>query len=179
VKVLTRLAVVGGITVGFAMGVTGCAARAGTAAVCMLPHEENVSLLGPAIPGRPDLSGDTRVGKASFYAGSFAHRLMADGHKMNPQGDNAASRTLPLGTTAKVINLRTGQSAVISIEDRGPYVKGRIVDLSPATARKIGITRRIGIADVKVAPISVRLPDGSLKPGSGAWRKPICRAYSS
>ena len=178
-RLLTRLALLGGISVGFALGVAGCAARADTAAaVCMLPHEDSVSPAGPVIPGRPDLSGHTRIGKASFYAGSFAHRLMADGHRMNPKGDNAASRTLPLGTTAKVINLRTGQSAVVSIEDRGPYVKGRIVDLSPATARKIGITRRIGIADVKIAPISVRLPDGSMKPGAGA-RKPICTAYSS
>jgi len=51
-----------------------------------------------------------------------------------------------LGTTAKVTNLETGKSAVVTIQDRGPYVDGRIVDLSPATAQKIGITRRAGIA---------------------------------
>lgn len=117
---------------------------------------------------RPDLSGVTRFGQASFYARWFAHREMADGAKMNPQGDNAASKTLPLGTTAKVTNIETGQSAVVSIQDRGPYVKGRIVDLSPATARKIGITHHLGIAEVKVAPISVPLPDGTTIPGSGA-----------
>jgi len=98
---------------------------------------------------------------------------------MNPQADNAASRTLPLGSTAKVINVQTGQSAIVSIEDRGPYVKGRILDLSPATARKIGITRRIGVADVKIAPIAVKLPDGSLKPGSGALHAPLCRVVAS
>ena len=91
---------------------------------------------------------------------------MADGIKMNPHGDNAASRTLPLGTTARVTNVKTGQSAVVSIQDRGPYVKGRIVDLSPTTAQRIGITRDIGVAKVKVTPILVPLPDGSTKQGA-------------
>ncbi|NNM62884.1 MAG: septal ring lytic transglycosylase RlpA family lipoprotein [Steroidobacteraceae bacterium] len=85
---------------------------------------------------------------------------MADGARMNPHGDNAASKTLPLGTTAVVTDLHTGKSAVVSIKDRGPYVRGRIVDLSPATARKIGITRDEGIAAVKVTPLRVPLPGG-------------------
>jgi rare lipoprotein A len=114
---------------------------------------------------QPDLSGRTRFGDASFYAKKFAGREMADGEKMDPLGDNAASKTLPLGTRAKVTNIDTGQSAVVTIQDRGPYVKGRIVDLSPSTARKIGITQDNGIARVKVAPISVPLPNGSTKPG--------------
>jgi rare lipoprotein A len=88
---------------------------------------------------------------------------MADGGKMDPDGDNAASKTLPLGTRAKVTNIDTGQSAVVTIQDRGPYVKGRIVDLSPFTAQKIGITQDNGVAKVKVTPISVPLPDGSTK----------------
>lgn len=87
---------------------------------------------------------------------------------MNPHGDNAASKTLPLGTTARVTNIATGQSAVVLIQDRGPYVKGRIVDLSPATARTIGITRDEGVAKVKVAPILVPLPGGGTKPGAAA-----------
>jgi rare lipoprotein A len=85
---------------------------------------------------------------------------MADGRKMKPQGNNAASKTLPLGTTATVTNIETGQCAVVTIQDRGRYVKGRIVDLSPHTARKIGITRDKGLAEVQVAPIAVPLPDG-------------------
>ena len=115
-----------------------------------------------------DLSGRKRVGTASFYASKFAGRKMADGTPMDPHGANAASKTLPLGTTAKVTNLETGQSAVVTIQDRGPYVKGRIVDLSPSTAQKIGITRDEGVAKVEVAPIAVPLPDGSVKPGSAA-----------
>jgi len=93
---------------------------------------------------------------------------MADGTNMDPHGDNAASRTLPLGTTAKVTNIETGQSAVVTIQDRGPYAKGRIVDLSPSTAREIGITEEIGVAKVQVAPIAVLLPDGSVRPGIAA-----------
>ena len=115
-----------------------------------------------------DHSGKKRVGKASFYAGFFAGRKMADGKRMDPHDDNAASKTLPLGTKARVTNLETGKSAVVTIQDRGPYVPGRIVDLSPSTAQQIGITPKIGVAPVEVAPIEVPLPDGSTKAGDGA-----------
>jgi len=115
-----------------------------------------------------DLSGKKRVGKASFYAHRFAGKKMADGKMMNPQHDNAASRTLPLGTTAKVTNLDTGKSAFVTIQDRGPYVKGRIVDLSPSTAQEIGITQRQGVARVEVAPLAVPLPNGGVKLGAAA-----------
>lgn len=158
----------------------GCAPRgssvAGTARgtiICSLPKDESPRPSDP-ISKRPDLTGSTRTGKASFYAVSFYHREMADGIRMNPRGYNAASKTLPLGTTAKVTNLATGQTAIVQIEDRGPYVRGRIVDLSPATARKIGLTRRLGVAPVKVAPIIVPQPDGTIKFGAGLVR-PVCR----
>ena len=110
-----------------------------------------------------DRSGRPRIGKASFYAGHFTGRTMADGSRMDPQDDNAASRTLPLGTRARVTHLKTGQSAIVTIQDRGPYAKGRIIDLSPATARKIGIRRKAGVALVKVTPLSVPMPDGQVK----------------
>jgi rare lipoprotein A len=116
----------------------------------------------------PDFSAGKRLGKASFYARRFAGKAMADGAPMDPQGNNAASKTLPLGTTARVTNLETGKSAVVKIQDRGPYVPGRIVDLSPATARKIGITQRKGVALVEVAPIAVPQPDGRIKLGAAA-----------
>ncbi|NDZ16014.1 septal ring lytic transglycosylase RlpA family protein [Variovorax sp. WS11] len=106
-----------------------------------------------------DRSGSKQVGKASFYADKFAGRKMADGTRMNPRNDNAASKTLPLGTTARVTNLDTGRSAVVTIQDRGPFVKGRIVDLSPATAREIGLSREDGLAQVEVTPLSIPEPD--------------------
>lgn len=121
----------------------------------------------PAAKGNQlDHSGRRQVGKASYYAPKFAGRKMADGTPMDPGDDNAASKTLPLGTRAKVTNLETGQSAVVTIQDRGPYVDGRIVDLSPATAQKIGLDKEEGLAPVEVAPIAVPQPDGSMKPGT-------------
>lgn len=82
---------------------------------------------------------------------------MANGERMDPRSDNAASRTLPLGTRARVTNLHTGRSALVTIEDRGPFVRGRIVDLSPATAAQIGLSHKEGLAPVEVVP--VELPD--------------------
>jgi rare lipoprotein A len=98
----------------------------------------------------------------------FAGRKMADGNVMRATGNNAASLTLPLGTTAQVTNIKTGKTAVVTIQDRGPYVDGRIVDLSPATARQIGLDSRAGVTDVEVAPITVPQPDGHIKLGDGA-----------
>lgn len=115
-----------------------------------------------------DLSGRARTGVASFYAEMFFGRTMADGTPMDPHGDNAASRTLPLGTRARVTNTKTGQSAVVTIQDRGPYVKGRLIDLSPATARAIGITPKMGLAKVEVTPIYVPLPNGRVRWGEGS-----------
>jgi rare lipoprotein A len=116
----------------------------------------------------PDLTARKRAGKASFYGKEFFGKKMADGAPMDPQGDNAASRTLPLGTTAKVTNVETGKTAVVTIEDRGPYVDGRLVDLSPGTAAKIGLTPKQGLTNVVVAPIAVPLPNGEVKAGAAA-----------
>ena len=95
-----------------------------------------------------------QVGKASIYSKHFAGKKMANGERMDPNDDNAASTTLPLGTRARVTNLENGKSAVVTIEDRGPHVPGRVVDLSPATAAQIGLTHKQGVADVEVVPIA-------------------------
>ena len=123
--------------------------------------------LSPEVKAQLDRSGRRRIGKASFYAPMFAGRTMADGSPMEPAANNAASRTLPLGTTAKVTNLATGKTAIVKICDRGPYVAGRIVDLSPATAREIGLDRRTGVTRVAVSPITVPMPSGEIKLGEG------------
>jgi rare lipoprotein A len=124
---------------------------------------------------QPDISGRKRSGIASFYAHQFFGRVMADGTPMDPDAPNAASRTLPLGTTARVTNIETGRSAVVTIQDRGPYAKGRLVDLSPRTARKIGITARKGVAKVIVTPITVPLPNGGIKLGAAAYEPVVAR----
>lgn len=108
------------------------------------------------VPRKPriDRSGKTRVGKASYYAKRFAGRKMADGTPMNPRADIAASRTLPLGTRAEVTNLENGKSSIVEIRDRGPYVDGRIIDLSPKVAKKLDIIES-GVAPVEVKPIEL------------------------
>lgn len=121
------------------------------------------------VPKKPNLdrSGKVKKGKASYYGKNFHGKKMADGTRMNPQSNVAASKTLPLGTKAKVTNLENGKSEVVEIRDRGPYVQGRIVDLSPRTADKLGI-REQGVAPVEVKPIEVPQKDGSVKPGAAA-----------
>ena len=148
------------------VGAIGCKPYADPETSAVPTVEEPPQSVTASAKPQPDLSGRTRFGIASFYAKEFAGREMADGTKMDPHGDNAASRTLPLGTTAMVTNTETGQSAQVTIQDRGPYVVGRIVDLSVSTARTIGITQHKGVATVTVAPISVPLPDGSTKRGA-------------
>jgi rare lipoprotein A len=110
-----------------------------------------------------DRSGHKRVGKASFYAAKYYNRTMSDGTRMRPESNNAASLTLPLGTTARVTNLQTGRSALVTIKDRGPYVRGRIIDLSPATAQRIGLERKQGVTKVEVVPLTLPLADGTIK----------------
>ena len=114
-----------------------------------------------------DRSGRAQHGKASYYADKFAGRKMADGTPMNPQADIAASRTLPLGTKAEVVNLDNGKSKQVEIRDRGPYVDGRIVDVSPKVAKELGM-HEDGVAPVAVRPIEVPQEDGSVKPGVAA-----------
>jgi rare lipoprotein A len=92
---------------------------------------------------------------------------MADGHRMNPNSNVAASKTLPLGSVARVTNLDNGKSATVKIEDRGPYVDGRVVDLAPKVADELDIKGR-GVAPVEVKPITIPEPDGGVKLGAGA-----------
>jgi rare lipoprotein A len=114
-----------------------------------------------------DRSGKTRKGKVSYYGHKFYTKKMADGTPMDPQSNAAASKTLPLGTKAKVTNLKNGSSAVVEIRDRGPYVQNRIVDVSPKTADQLGL-KKDGTAPVEVKPVEVPQSDGSVKPGTGA-----------
>jgi rare lipoprotein A len=98
---------------------------------------------------------DTQVGKASIYSKSLDGKKMADGKHLDTDANVAASKTLPLGTVAKVTNLDNGKSTTVTVEDRGPFVRGRVVDLSPAAAKQVGLTKRQGVAPVAVKPISV------------------------
>jgi rare lipoprotein A len=137
---------------------------------------QNAQVLSHLPPVHPDTttskpqidhSGRAEQGRASYYARYFDHRPMADGRPMDPNANVAASKTLPLGTTAKVTNLENGKSATVKVEDRGPYIKGRVVDVTPKVADELGM-RRQGVVPVVVKPITVPLPDGAVKLGAGA-----------
>jgi len=121
-------------------------------------------------PKHADHSGRRVRGKASVYHPRFAGHRMADQSRYDPHSNAAASKTLPLGTEARVTNLDNGKSTKVEVKDRGPYVDGRVVDLSSASAADLGITRKEGVAPVEVAPITVPQPDGSVKLGAGAAR---------
>lgn len=75
-------------------------------------------------------------GRASWYA---LHSMTANGERMNPSAMTAAHKSLPFGTRIKVINKANGKSVVVRINDRGPFIRGRIVDLSKAAAKSIGM----------------------------------------
>jgi rare lipoprotein A len=101
-------------------------------------------------------TGQTRieqVGEASVYGQRFQGKRMASNKRFNPHALTAAHPTLPLGTNAKVTNLETGKAVHVRITDRGPYAKGRDIDLSPRAAQAIGLTRHEGEAPVKIEAI--------------------------
>jgi rare lipoprotein A len=118
-----------------------------------------------------DHSGRKQKGKASFYGEAFRGRKMANGRRFNPDAEVAASKSLPLGTVAKVTSLKTGKSATVRVEDRGPYVDGRVVDVTPKTAAKLGMVGD-GVAPVVVAPVAVPQRNGDVKAGAGAAEVP-------
>lgn len=81
-------------------------------------------------------------GIASFYGKRFHGRLTANGERFNMNAMTAAHKTLPFGTRVRVTNPRNGRSVTVRINDRGPFVRGRHIDLSRAAARKLGIVSR-------------------------------------
>ena len=125
-------------------------------------------LAGPALaqPAAPDASGGARRGQASVFAPSLAGRRMADGGTVALNSDSAASDALPLGSTARVRNLRNGRIAIVRVRDRLPASGQRIISVSPKVAQFLGMPVN-GVAQVEVAPLAVPQRDGSIKLGAG------------
>ena len=97
----------------------------------------------------------TMAGKATYYSRALAGHAMASGETYDPEGAQAAHRTLPFGSVVRVTSRSSGESVVVRIADRGPFAgKGRIIDLSYAAARRIGLLRA-GVADVRVEVLRV------------------------
>lgn len=94
-------------------------------------------------------TAQNQTGKASFYADKFEGRLTASGEKYKHNKLTAAHKTLPFGTRVRVTNLSNQQKVEVTINDRGPYAEGRIIDLSKSAAEKLGFVNQ-GLADVQV-----------------------------
>ena len=92
--------------------------------------------------------------KASWYGPGLAGRKTTSGEAYNPQALTAASKTLPIGSVVKVTNPQNGKSVNVRINDRGPFVRGRSLDLSQRAAEKIGVIHK-GVARVKVFSAAV------------------------
>ena len=88
-------------------------------------------------------------GKASWYGPGFHGRLTANGERYNQYSLTAAHKSLPFGTKVKVTNVHNGRSVVVRINDRGPFVRGRVIDLSTAAARNIGMIHH-GVVPVRL-----------------------------
>jgi rare lipoprotein A len=137
-----------------------CGSISTPAAAAHKGHKTHKAHKAHEVPAHtPDSSGRQR-GKASVYSRQLAHHRMADGTPLDLESNAAASKTLPLGSKARVTNLRNGRSAVVVIRDRGPFVKGRIIDLTPHTAAELHFRSR-GVVAVEVARI---VPEPAIKP---------------
>ena len=124
-----------------------------------------------------------QTGKASFYAKKFSGRKTASGERLHHDSLTCAHRTYPFGTQLKVTNPANGKTVIVRVTDRGPYVKGRIIDLSVRAARELGIISQ-GIAPViverynpSIIPFKpedvIDLPELELSTNEGPISKPI------
>lgn len=145
---------------------TACSHKPVTVAVppAPPPQEENAPTGTPPVqagqsrtPSKPeitDISPDakalsTETGIASWYGAPYHNRRASNGEVYDMHAMTAAHRTLPLGTMVRVTNLENHRSVVVRINDRGPFARKRIIDLSPAAARAIGV-RNQGLMHVKI-----------------------------
>ena len=132
--------------------------------------------------GIASLLAQTERGTASYYAKSWTGRKTANGERLHHDSLTCAHKTFPFGTLLKVTNPANGLSVIVKVTDRGPYVKGRIVDLSVRAAKELGILSQ-GIAPVIVErysptiipfrPEDYELPEFDLGTNEGSDTKPI------
>lgn len=91
------------------------------------------------VTAEPAADAKAQVGTASRYGRAHAGRKTASGARFDPEAMTCAHRTLPLGSVVKVTNIATGRHVSVTVTDRGPYIRGRIVDLSDKAARQLGV----------------------------------------
>ncbi len=105
--------------------------------------------------GESSWAGYTQTGKASYYAEKFQSRKTASGELYDKAKRTAAHKKLPFGTEVRVTNISNGKSVIVRVNDRGPFSKGRIIDLSSSAFRSIGRLAQGGI-DVKIEVLDGR-----------------------
>lgn len=142
-------ATVRGLSLALGIALVSSVSLVGCATSSSAGHGTSVSSLSSAEVGQ-----NTRyeaTGEVSFYARKFANRRTASGERYNPDAFTAAHPTLPFGTLLLVKRKRTSRFVIVRVNDRGPHAKGRLLDLSSAAARRLGIlTRGLATADVYV-----------------------------
>ena len=103
------------------------------------------------------------IGVASWYGGKFHGRTTANGERFDSRGSfTAAHRTLPFNVCASVEHLPSGRSVIVRINDRGPFARGRVIDLSHAAAKKLGVLND-GLVHVRVSAVGIADADGSCR----------------
>jgi rare lipoprotein A len=174
-----RIAVAAGFSA-LALGVAGChhqrpqvyvpPAPPPTASVARettprsVPRDADVPVVRPPeMKGKPD---EVEEGLASWYGPPYNNRKGADGTVYDQNAMTAAHKTLPMGSMVRVTNLSNNQSVVVRITDRGPFVPGRVIDLSLAAAKATGVYRA-GVAKVRVEAY-IPAPRAGADPG-GRW----------
>lgn len=123
--------------------------------------EEKITVSKDANPSFSSINmTDLGTMTASWYGPRFHGKTTANGETYNQMALTAAHKTFPFGTYLKITNLRNGKNIVVRINDRGPYIEGRDLDLSKGTAMALGMIRR-GVIKVKVEEVS---PENDLSP---------------
>lgn len=143
------------------VALVGCTSRIhstppGTSTVSTPPSYDSktrpYTVLGRTYYPLQTARGYDEVGMASWYGRDFHGKKTANGYTYNMYGVSAAHKTLPLGTKVRVTNLGNNKSVVLVINDRGPFVRGRIIDLSYGAAKALG-TVETGVAKVRISAI--------------------------
>jgi rare lipoprotein A (peptidoglycan hydrolase) len=142
-----------------ALVVGGCASTGSARVTGLEPYRVNGQRYVPL----RDWRGYAEEGVASWYGAAHHGRRTASGERFDAYGAlTAAHRTLPFNVCAEVENLRTGKSAIVRINDRGPFARGRVIDLSKAAASEIGLLRS-GVAKVRVEAVGVANAKGECR----------------
>jgi rare lipoprotein A len=118
----------------------------------------------PAIVSKPKTAAMPTIGNASWYGLVLQGHHTASGERFNPTDLTAAHRTLPFGTLVRVVDLHTGHSVIVRINDRGVLLADRVIDLSSAAANELGILRE-GVAKVRLE-ILKKAPPAPAKPAN-------------